>query len=225
MQSRWVLPLVSGLCLLVSIPAVSGPKKDDPLKNAPLIMLVGDSFTGAGFAQALKPKFNKMGFKYRSIAHTSAYTTTLARQISLPSTLAYYKPVLVIVTLGANEMAMLEPETHAHAVKNLGKLAGDGRPCVWTLPPRWNDKNGGILDVIKRDAKPCRVYDANPIAKKIPRGPDKIHPNKKGGEMWANDFWKWLFEKPKKGKPEPIGESLKKKLQEHNEKQEKKDKK
>ena len=191
-MSRWVpasVAFAAALAVASLAPRVSSAEKD----SRPLVLHVGDSFVGAGFAPALKVKFEKLGVAYKSTAFTAAYTTTLIRQVKLDSLITTLKPKLVIVTIGANEMAMPVPEQHAHAVKNITKLVSQV-PCVWALPPRWNDKETGILSIMKREAAPCRLHDPSPIEKDIPRGSDKIHPSDKGGAMWADHFYAWLMQ-------------------------------
>jgi lysophospholipase L1-like esterase len=183
--------LAAGL-LSAGAPAADKDKKDRPPPK-PVVIHVGDSFVGSGFAKALKPRFEAVGAKYISQSVTSAYTTTLPRQVKLDSMMTVHKPVLAIVTIGANEMAMPIPEQHAHAVRNISKLLS-ATTCVWALPPRWNDKETGFRDVMKREAAPCKIHDPEEIAARIERGPDKIHPTPKGGAMWAEHFWASLTE-------------------------------
>jgi lysophospholipase L1-like esterase len=173
--------------------APAAEKSKDAPKGPVTVIHVGDSFVASGFAQALKPKFAALGAKYIVNSQTSAYTTTLPRQVRLDSMLTVHKPVMVILTIGANEMAMPIPSQHAHAVKNLAKLAS-GTQCVFTIPPPWDDKETGILDILAKESAPCRVFDARPIASTIARGPDKMHPSPKGGETWANAFWTFLMD-------------------------------
>ncbi|MCC6646368.1 MAG: SGNH/GDSL hydrolase family protein [Polyangiaceae bacterium] len=190
-MSRAVLASLS-LAAAATVVSLSPAVSSAPRDTRPLVLHVGDSFVGAGFAPALKSRFDKIGVAYKSTAFTAAYTTTLIRQVKLDSLITTLKPRLVIVTIGANELAMPVPEQHAHAVKNITKLISQV-PCVWALPPRWNDKEAGILAIMKREAGPCRVHDPAAIERDIPRGPDKIHPSDKGGAMWADHFFKWLM--------------------------------
>lgn len=182
------LPLVGIALLVASSPSVARAEKD----TRPVVIHVGDSFVASGFAQALKPKFAAIGVKYLSTSQTSAYSTTLIRQVKLDSLITVNKPALVIITIGANEMRMPVPEQHAHAVKNISKLASQ-TSCVWAIPPRWDDKETGFLAVMKREAGPCKVHDPSAIEKDLPRGPDKVHPSAKGGAMWADHFWAWMM--------------------------------
>lgn len=190
MNPRFLAPIALAITALASIPSALGDTKEPP---KPVILHVGDSFVASGFAQALKPKFQALGAKYVSNSQTSAYTTTLIRQVKLDSLITVNRPSLVILTIGANEMRMPLPEQHAHAVKNLTKLAAT-TSCVWALPPRWDDAETGILAIMKREAGPCRVFDPTAIEKTLPRGPDKIHPSAKGGQMWADAFFQFLME-------------------------------
>ena len=194
------LLLVSALGLL-AVPALADKARDDrkeEKKEKPVVLHVGDSFVGSGFAQSLKPRFEALGAKYVSIAQTSGYTTTLPRQIGLEEKMKNLKPALVILTIGANEMAMPVPEDHAHAARNLTRIISQASSCIWALPPRWTDKETGFRKIMEREAPPCRVHDPEAIAAQIPRLADKIHPTPRGGQMWADHFWSWLNE----GKPE-----------------------
>jgi lysophospholipase L1-like esterase len=152
---------------------------------------VGDSFVYAGLAQALRPRFEAHGLRYFTASKTSAFVGTLPAAIGLRSLLASYRPALVLITLGANDMTAFDPESRAGAVRALVAAVGDV-PCLWTLPPPWNDKGLAALRVIEREAGPCRTFDASPIAERIRRGPDGIHPNAEGGALWAEAFWAWL---------------------------------
>jgi len=196
--------LVVGAVGLLAVPALADKAKDDKKEKEkekpPVVLHVGDSFVGSGFAQALKPRFEALGAKYISHSQTSGYTTTLPRQINLESLMKTQKPALVILTIGANEMAMPLPETHAHAAKNLTRIISQA-PCIWALPPRWT-KETGFREVMRREAPPCRVHDPEEIADKIPRQSDKIHPTMEGGRIWADHFWPWMMQgKPEGAKP------------------------
>jgi lysophospholipase L1-like esterase len=177
------------------LPAFGESKNDkgDKTPPKPVVLHVGDSFVGSGFSQSLKPRFEALGAKYVSVAQTSAYTTTLPRQIKLETLIAQHKPALIIMTIGANEMRMPDPEEHAHAVVNLTKMIST-TSCIWALPPKWDEKEPGILGIMKREAGSCKVHDPASIAASIPRGPDKMHPSPKGGQMWADHFWAWLMD-------------------------------
>lgn len=164
----------------------------DDAAPPPVVLHVGDSFVMSGLAQALKVKFEEAGVRYVVRSQQSLYTGTLSRALGLPQLLASYKPTLVLVTVGANEMRMPRPDDHAGSVRRLSQLVGQ-TSCVWiTPPPPVPQGQTGIVQVIARESSPCLVYDSTSLAATLPRASDKVHPSREGGAIWANAFWDWL---------------------------------
>jgi hypothetical protein len=153
------------------------------------VLHIGDSFALAGFSQALRPKMKALHVRYEVRSEQSSYTVSWAPKMEL--LLANTQPDLVIINLGANEVANIDPPAHGPAVRRISQLIGD-RPCVWVSPPLWR-KDTGIIDVIRENSAPCRFFDSDALVPgPIPRQADKIHPNEKGGQLWADAFWDWL---------------------------------
>jgi lysophospholipase L1-like esterase len=153
------------------------------------VLHIGDSFALAGFAKALKPKMKALGVRYEVRAETSSFTTTWAGKMEL--LVANTQPDLVIINLGANEVANVDPPAHAPAVRRIVAAIG-GRPCVWVAAPSFR-KDTGISDVIRQNSAPCRYYDSDKlVGKPIARQSDHIHPTDEGGAVWADAFWTWL---------------------------------
>ena len=158
----------------------------------PVILHVGDSFTATGFAQTLRPKVEGLGKTYKVAYKTSAYTTTLPKDIGLADLVTQYQPTLTIITLGANEIPLADATVRRGAIRRIVEQATRFGSCVWTLPPIWREDGNEILDVIRAEAGACKIYDPGALAKEIPRKKDKIHPTPEGGALWAEAFWKWL---------------------------------
>jgi lysophospholipase L1-like esterase len=153
------------------------------------VVLIGDSFALAGFAQGLKPRMKALGVRYDVKAQQSSFTTTWSGKID--ALVANTQPDLVIINLGANEVANIDPPAHAPAVRHI-VAALNGRPCVWVSPPSWR-KDTGIQDVIRQNSAPCRYFDSDKhLTTAIPRQKDHIHPTEEGGGIWAEAFWAWL---------------------------------
>ena len=162
------------------------------LPKAPSVLVLGDSFVLAGFTQSLKPKFNAIGGHYKVQTEQSSYTVTWAQR--MPMLMARENPDLVIVVLGANEIANTAPQDHADAVRRIAK-ATEGRACVWVSPPLWH-KDTGIIDVIRQNCQPCLFFDSDRnVLQAIERQKDQIHPSMRGGAVWAGAFWEWLITK------------------------------
>ncbi len=165
------------------------PPAPPPIPKGTVVLHIGDSFTLSGFAQALKPRFLGVGARYEVRAEQSSFTTTWSGKLG--PIVSATQPDLVIITLGANEVANTDPPAHAPAVRNIVKQLA-GRPCVWVSPPLWA-KETGIIDVLREHSAPCRFFDSDAIVKQpIPRRGDRIHPTPEGGAIWADAFWDWL---------------------------------
>lgn len=181
----------AALGALVMVTLASATASSDQAQK-PVVLHIGDSFTAAGLAQALRPKFEARGRSYKVHYKTSAYTTTLPKDIGLADLVAQYRPALTIVTLGANEIPLTDPSSRRAAIKRVVEHATKFGDCVWTLPPVWREDGNEILEVIRAEAAPCKVYDPSSIAKEIARKRDKIHPSPEGGARWAEGLWSWL---------------------------------
>ncbi|HET9957927.1 MAG TPA: SGNH/GDSL hydrolase family protein [Polyangiaceae bacterium] len=192
-------------------PPLSGPETGSTppeLPRAAMVLQVGDSFADA-LSKPLKARLLAEGLRTAVEVKTASYIGTWAYGADLPRFVARYKPDLILVTLGANELSIPEPEARQSAIRRLvGSISS--HPCVWITPPRWK-KDTGVLEVIRRNAAPCRFLDSDQLVGELPRGPDKIHPTKQGSERWAELVLGWLrHERDPSGatpfalKPEPL---------------------
>ena len=99
-------------------------------------------------------------------------------------------PDLVLITLGGNELEMLDPSVRAEPVRRLVAQL-QGRPCVWiapSIPPK-----NALLDVIRANLGSCRFFDTRALVPELPRLPDKIHPTMPARKVWAEHFLRWLI--------------------------------
>lgn len=160
------------------------------LPRGTLVLHVGDSFAGA-LGVPLGQRLKARGVRSVLEFQTSSYVPTWASGTELPSYVARYNPDLVIVTLGANEFEVPNPDQRAASVRKLVRVLG-GRPCVWVSPPRWK-QDTGILAVIRDNVKPCRYLDSDSLVHDVPRKRDRIHPSDAGRELWADAVLAWLI--------------------------------
>ena len=154
-----------------------------------LILHVGDSFAGS-LGVPLGKRFKAAGMRTVLEFETASYVPTWASNPELPKYVEKYRPSLVIVTLGANEIELVNPEQRASGVKRLVSKLG-GRPCVWVIPPLWKPDTG-IFNVIRANAAPCRILESDQIVRDLARKPDKIHPSDAAREIWADAVLAWL---------------------------------
>ena len=110
--------------------------------------------------------------------------------MGLRSLLAFHKPDLVIVTLGGNEVAMLDPSIRSEPVRKIVETIGE-RPCVWVGAPLWGPHTG-ILEVIRSNCSPCHFVDTNRIVPDLERLKDGVHPTLPERKRWAKAMVEWL---------------------------------
>jgi hypothetical protein len=153
------------------------------------VLHIGDSFAAA-LGIPLGKRLREAGLRSWLEYKTASYVPTWASDPELPKLLDKFSPDLVLVTLGANEVEIVDAPQRARTVQRLVKKLG-ARPCVWILPPLWK-ADTGLMQVIKDNASPCRVLDSSALVGDLPRGPDKIHPSSEGRERWADAVFEWL---------------------------------
>jgi len=168
----------------------------------------GDSFVNAGLQQTLRPKFRAMNVRYVTAGRTSSWLSSWAMGQELDNLYWGYRPALFLVTLGANDLFASPADKRAYLVHEIVRKMR-GTPCVWISVPIWETAPTEFVEMTRRECGPCRHFDSNAITTKISRQSDHRHPDRKGGELWAETFWEWLMKQrdPSKGewalKPAP----------------------
>ena len=168
-----------------------------PLHHGPykVVLHIGDSTVGymGGLEKALEKRLKAEGTKrFVFEAVTSASVANFDESKQFRGLLAQYKPDLVILTLGANDVFLPRPDVLASNVTKIAKRASVV-DCVWIGPPTWK-KDTGIVDVIRDHSAPCRFFDSSLLTLK--RRSDGIHPTDEGGETWAALFWPFFKGEP-----------------------------
>ena len=168
-------------------PAQSAELEDLP--KGTLVLHIGDSFAAA-LGIDLGKRFKAVGVRNALEFKTASYIPNWSFGGDVPKFVGHYQPDLVLITLGANEIEIPNPEQRAGAIRHLVAELG-GRPCVWIAPPLWKPDTG-LMKVIRDNVAPCRYLDSNALVHDLPRGHDKIHPNAEGRETWAEIVFQWL---------------------------------
>jgi hypothetical protein len=168
--------------------ASSGPARE-PLPKGTRVLQIGDSFAAA-LGGELSKLFRDAGLRSTLEFKTASYIPNWSYEGDVPKFVASYRPDLVLITLGANEIEIPKPEERVKPIKHLVSALG-GRPCVWILPPLWKPDTG-LLKVIRENVAPCRYLDSNALVHDLPRAKDNIHPNAEGRQIWAKVVFDWL---------------------------------
>jgi lysophospholipase L1-like esterase len=132
----------------------------------------------------------------------ATYIPTWASRKELTGYLNQYKPDLVLITLGGNELGIGKPEERAETIARLVKRF-EGTPCVWIGIPLWKGANPTLLEVIRKNVAPCRYLDSNALVPNLERAKDQIHPSLNARKVWAEAVVRWLAEQrvPNADKP------------------------
>jgi hypothetical protein len=177
-----------------------------PLPSGTTVLHIGDSFAGA-LGIALNGELKAAGV--HSILHfkVASFIPDWAFGKDVPFYVSSFHPDLVLITLGANEVAMFDPTQRAGTIRRLVKRL-EGRPCVWIAPPLWAAGDRGLLPVIRANCAPCRYMDSNAVYPDMPRLPDKIHPSMPARAEWAKRVVAWLARerRPTPGRPWELAE-------------------
>lgn len=164
------------------------------LPEGATVLHIGDSFAGA-LGRQLNRELARRGVRGVLEFKTGTYIATWATKRRLAAPLARYRPDLVLVTLGANELDIARPKSRANVVRKLVAALG-GRPCVWIAPPLWEGAKADVLHVIEANCAPCAYLDSTRLVPNLERLPDKVHPSNAGRARWARAVMTWLDEHP-----------------------------
>lgn len=161
-----------------------------PLPKGTTVLHIGDSFAGA-LGIDLNREFEKAGVRGVLKYQTASYIPTWAWDKDLDTYLRRYQPDLVIVTLGANELEIVDPSERIPTIRRLVDRISD-RPCLWIGPPLWEGARDVLPPVIRANVAPCRYMDSTAILPPLERARDKIHPTMNARQEWARFVIDWL---------------------------------
>jgi len=159
-----------------------------------VVLHAGDSMVGGngGLAKGLSSYFKAEGAKFYRDAEVAVSIRKYAQAPRFRRLLDHWKPDIVILTLGANDVFLPFPDYYATYVESVVKAVGE-RECYWIGPPTWKPDTG-IVSVIREHAGKCKFFDSSHLD--IARAKDRIHPNDEGGAEWAGQFWAFFQGKP-----------------------------
>jgi hypothetical protein len=161
-----------------------------PLPEGTTVLHVGDSFAGA-LGIELDKTLKERGIRGILRYTTSSYIPTWAWDKNLDQYLSDFKPDLVLITLGGNELEIDNAGQRADTIRRLLERLG-GRPCVWIAPPLWKEPKNDLLEIIRHNLGTCRYMDTNALIQHMPRAGDGIHPTMNARRDWAKVVLRWL---------------------------------
>jgi acyl-CoA thioesterase-1 len=160
------------------------------------VLHLGDSEVGfgGGLTKALQRRFEARGIRFFSNSLTSAGIQSYEREERLPRMVKLYKPELVLLNLGTNNLSVPHPDVLAASIRNIAKkISTDGRECIWIGPPHLRaaaKSEAAMTKVIEENVAPCKYFDSSQL--ELQMQSDRIHPTDRGGDLWADQVWRFI---------------------------------
>ncbi|MCS7074743.1 MAG: SGNH/GDSL hydrolase family protein, partial [Bacteroidia bacterium] len=107
--------------------------------------------------------------------------------------IAFYKPTLVLFTLGSNELFIPAIKTREKSIQSILRQA-QGTKFIWIGPPNWKEDTG-INDLILANMDSTTFFLSKNL--KLDRAKDGAHPSRIGGIVWADTLCSWIVHKSK----------------------------
>ena len=165
------------------------PDATPPRRRYRSVLHLGDSMVGfrGGLTRALENRFQDAGTRFYSSSLTSAGIVSFDESDHLPKLLKKLNPEMVIVTLGMNNATYPHPEVLSRNVVSIVKKIAP-RGCYWIGPPAWKP-DAALVKVLAESTPPCLFFDSTKL--ELERQSDGVHPTDRGGELWAEAFWRF----------------------------------
>ena len=148
-----------------------------------------------GLTLALEERFKKeSGAKFYSNSWTSAQIKSFDDDERLSKLIQKAKPDIIILNLGSNNVLNPSPEALAANIRSIVKKMQPAA-CYWLGPPlpiKAVKRDKGVRRVIAENIAPCKFFDTSRLI--LERQTDHIHPTDRGGEVWADAVWHFIFD-------------------------------
>lgn len=173
--------------LLDSLKATEEKEVMGPDSMPQSIFIFGDSMT-YNLALRLSEYSQANGHAFNSVNWDSSNTKIWADHDTLQYFINKFKPTLIFISLGSNELYFKNPESRAPYVKKILEVI-DTIPYVWIGPPNWK-KDTGMNDMLERLCKPKSFFRSEGM--EFQRRADHIHPTAKSSALWMDSIARWI---------------------------------
>lgn len=151
------------------------------------VLVFGDSMTH-NLAMSIARYGTKNNYKVTGVTWESSSIPAWRKSGKIKQYMEMSKPDFVIISLGSNEMELRNFERRIPDIQGIAEQMGD-LPFVWVGPPLWKEDKGfyKALSAALPAEKIFKLEDGN-----IERGPDHVHPTRKGADQWADTLMRWI---------------------------------
>ena len=168
----------------VAIPVETLVEPDTTVHN---VLVFGDSMTHH-LAMSISKYGTKNHYKVTGVTWESSSIPGWKNSDKIQKYLEMVKPDFVFISLGSNEMGIKHFERRIPDIEAIATEMGD-IPYVWVGPPLWTEDKG-LYPVLEKALPKGKVFKIENLA--IERGPDHVHPTKRGADVWADTLMRWI---------------------------------
>jgi hypothetical protein len=154
------------------------------------ILHIGDSHLSFGFKREMARHFREAGAKFLQKRWKGSRTKSWITSGRAKHLIDVFRPTVVVVTLGTNEMKDDKPERNGSWVRALIDRIGN-RICYWLGPPPLLEDKNGYNDFMAGHVAPCRYFDSRSLSLPL-RDDGRFHLTRQQGETWAELVWRWM---------------------------------
>ncbi len=158
--------------------------------EASRILHFGDSHVASGLKSTLARYFREAGATFRQEGWAGSRSKSWIASGRLKKLVSAFRPTVVLVTLGTNEMTTSEPMRHRNWIRAIIRRL-KGTVCYWMGPPPLIDDKYGYNEMAEEAVKPCRYFDSRILDMK-PRKDGTFHLTRKEGVVWGDKVWHWM---------------------------------
>ena len=166
------------------IPVETVVEPDTTVHN---VLVFGDSMTHH-LAMSISKYGTKNNYKVTGVTWESSSIPGWKNSDKIPKYLEMVKPDFVIISLGSNEMELKHFDRRIPDIQAIADRIGE-IPYVWVGPPLWK-KDKGVYPMLEQALPKGKVFKIEDMD--IERGPDHVHPTKRGADVWADTLMRWI---------------------------------
>lgn len=151
------------------------------------VLVFGDSMTHH-LAMSISKYGTKNNYTVTGVTWESSSIPGWENSGKIRSYMEMSKPDFVIISLGSNEMELKHFERRIPDVEKIVSEMDD-IPFVWVGPPLWKEDKG-VYSMLEKGVPKGKLFKIETLD--IERGPDKVHPTRRGADVWADTLMRWI---------------------------------
>ena len=151
------------------------------------VLIFGDSMTHH-LAMSIAKYGTKNNYKVTGVTWESSSIPGWRYSDKIKKYIESVKPDYIIVSLGSNEMELKHFDRRIPDIQAIVEKL-DSIPYVWVGPPLWK-KDKGVYPMLEKALPKGKVFKIEDLD--IERGPDHVHPTKRGADVWADTLMRWI---------------------------------